>query len=283
MFISLDVGGTNIRVASFKSLDSSEFTDLCKFKNKNDSLHDYENIAAAVTDLAKGENIEGIGVGLPGFINKKNDYACILPNLSNWNCSTLYEDLKSKFSCEVIFENDAAAAALGESIYGQRNDQDFMFLIWGTGIGGCDVKFLDGKMLLFPCEPGHQVINPDGEVHSCGQKGCLELYCGGKSIIDHYGKLATELTEDEWGKVLEDMSFGIANLMTMRYTNAIVMGGAIGVAESARLEILKAKINEKLKIYPPVEEITSSRLGQNAGVIGALSLLSKDKYYSFSR
>ena len=54
----------------------------------------------------------------------------------------------------------------------------------GTGIGGGIM--LDGKLLRgangFAGEPGHMVIDPDGPLCPCGQRGCWETFASGTGL-----------------------------------------------------------------------------------------------------
>ncbi len=68
----------------------------------------------------------------------------------------LKKDLEKILNCDVILENDALLAGLGESFYGiGQRFNIFGYLTISTGIGGC--KFVNKKAdeNVFGFEPGH--------------------------------------------------------------------------------------------------------------------------------
>jgi predicted NBD/HSP70 family sugar kinase len=49
-------------------------------------------------------------------------------------------DLRSALNCPIYVGNDCEAAGVGEGVYGLGQGREFVFLIWGTGIGGVHIK-----------------------------------------------------------------------------------------------------------------------------------------------
>lgn len=125
VYISIDVGGTNIRIAGSESLEEPRLDFLRKIKVKDDYHEDLKSIATELNDV---KNIKGLTLGIPGRLNERKTEASF-GNLKSWSDRNLKNDFENALNCSVILENDAALAALGEGIYGKGKNKDFIFLI----------------------------------------------------------------------------------------------------------------------------------------------------------
>lgn len=273
MYIAVDVGGTNIRVASFISLSQPVLGKVIKIPMANDYSLDLSKIFKAVETLTNQVNLQGLGLGTAGTLNEKKTGIVSTSNFPDWDLRPLRDDLLKKFRCPVALGNDASAAALAEALYGKGQNRDFIFITWGTGIGGSAIRTSGGRPEIIPLEPGHFIIHPNGQPDTCGKRGCLEAYCGGKAFKTLYHKTARELDQKDWDKILDDFSLGLADILTAIPSNTIVFGGGVAVKQVRHLPRLLSLTKKRL-ISPPVPlEITLSRFGQNCGLYGALSLL----------
>lgn len=89
-----------------------------------------------------------------------------------------------------MLENDATAAAMGESFYGVGRDLgSFAFLHFGVGLGSGFV--LNGDLYTGARgnagELGHVVAELNGEPCPCGNSGCLERYLSIDALCRHLG------------------------------------------------------------------------------------------------
>jgi len=270
MYIAIDVGGTNIRVAGFKSLNQPKITKIFKFPVQNNYQVDFKNIVKAILKIT-GSKIKGIGLCLPGIITQGEIKK--YPHLSDWNNKPINKDLSNLFKSQVVLENDAIAGGVAEAIYSDSlNNENFLFITWGTGIGGVYVYLLNKKIYLLPLEPGHQIINWDEKLKcECGQRGCWEFLCAGRGIQKKYKKQPTNLSEKEWEKIIEYFSQGLINLITITSPNLIILAGGIAINQKKRINQIKKILKKRLKIYP-LPRIKISKFGENVGLYGALGL-----------
>ncbi len=271
MFIAIDIGGTNSKIALFHSLEKPQITTTTSFKQTGNYQKDLDRISSGIRKITQ-EQIKGIGVGIPGALSEDKSYVKIFNNLPDWSGKPVKSDLSNRFDCPVILDNDATAAALGEALFGHGVGKEFLFIIWGTGVGGTAVHLIDNQPALYSFEPGHHSVDWDGPQCQCGQKGCLELTCGGAGIKLRYGKPAEELNEKEWDEVVTHFTHGLLNVIMIRPTKLIVLSGGIAVKQAKRIPQIKSILKERLTMYP-VPEIEISQLRENAGLYGALGLL----------
>ncbi len=126
-----------------------------------------------------------IGVGSPGPLDQKRGVVIYSPNL-NWHNVRIVDLLQKKMGKKVILENDANAAALGESWVGAgKGEKVVLCVTLGTGVGGGLV--LDGRIYQGASgvsnHIGHIVVDPRGPKSTYGNRGILELYASALGIV----------------------------------------------------------------------------------------------------
>ncbi len=130
---------------------------------------------------SKGTDIVGIGIGSPGVVALDGGVVRYPPNFSAWTEVSLGEEIQKEFRMAVDVENDANVAALAEAAFGAgKGEKNFLFVIWGTGVGGGII--LNGGIYRGPYggagEIGHVTIDYNGPPCGCGSYGCIEAYVG---------------------------------------------------------------------------------------------------------
>jgi predicted NBD/HSP70 family sugar kinase len=135
-------------------------------------------------DFAK-KQISGIGVAIPGLIDSRTGYIHFVPNYG-WNSIDLAGILRARMEVPVYVENSANTLAIFEQWFGLgRGIDNFLLVTTEHGIGAGLV--LDGKLYRgvrgIAGEFGHTVVDEDGPLCRCGQRGCLEAVCGNNAIL----------------------------------------------------------------------------------------------------
>jgi len=193
----VDIGGTTVKIGFFDR--DGALVDKWEIPtNKTDSgTYILSEIAQSICEyLQKNsvsrEDILGIGMGVPGAVNKKGVVnKCI--NLG-WGVFNVAEEFSALTGFPVKAGNDANMAALGEAWKGSGCD-NMLMVTFGTGVGGGIV--LDGKPLVgahgAAGEIGNITINPhETQRCACGKRGCAEQYCSATGIV----RLAKEQLEN---------------------------------------------------------------------------------------
>lgn len=148
-----------------------------------------EDMAASIQEVISEcgrDDLAGIGVGVPGFIEMKTGVVLESPNLPFFVNFPMRDALAEKLGAPVALENDANAAAMGEKWMGAgREVKDLVLLTLGTGVGGGII--VDGKVLHgfvgMAAELGHMTVIPTGNPCGCGNQGCLEKHASATAII----------------------------------------------------------------------------------------------------
>ncbi|MGW4639446.1 ROK family protein [Sphaerisporangium sp. NPDC004334] len=125
------------------------------------------------------DKVLGIGLACPGPLDA-DGVMNFPPRLTGWDHVPIRRLLEEHTGFPVTFDNDAAAAAIGERWAGSaRSTSSFAYLYLGTGIGGG--LFLDNQIYrgssLNAAEFGHITVMPDGPDCYCGNRGCIEALC----------------------------------------------------------------------------------------------------------
>ena len=202
-----------------------------------------------------------------------------------------------------LLENDANAAGLGEYICGAgKGGGDMVLLTLGTGVGGGII--VDGKVLHglheMGAELGHMIVQPEGELCNCGQRGCIERYCsatflaqyaarlikeGRPSLLEtalkakgeidardivHASKAGDALATEVWDRATFFLALGCVNICRIFDPGRIVLAGGMTKAGEDLMAPVRRHF-ERLhwKLTKPMTEIALSTLGNDAGVFGA--------------
>lgn len=149
----------------------------------------------AITELiAKSKvarsRICGIGIVMPGPFNVNETTASGPTVLPEWQTFPLARELSHATGLPVYLENDATAAAMGESYFGvAKGLRNFVCIYIGTGLGGGLV--IDGRPIRGKNgnagEIGHLPVFPEGRDCYCGNIGCAEQYLSLHSAYECLG------------------------------------------------------------------------------------------------
>jgi glucokinase len=188
--IGVDLGGTNLRIAAVDEGGNLLEKVTLSTKVALGKDHVIDRMCDAIRSLSRKHesagSLQGIGIGVPGIIDMKTGMLRESPNLPDWAGSPVQAEIEHRLGTRVILENDANAAALGESWLGAaRGVEDMAMLTLGTGVGGGLV--LGGRiwhgMTGMAGEFGHMTVDPEGVPCPCGNRGCLERYASATAVV----------------------------------------------------------------------------------------------------
>lgn len=154
-----------------------------------------------------GDQLLGIGVGLPGAVEPSSGVLLFAPNIG-WRGvavgARLREELKAAGigHVPVYCQNEADLAAVGETEFGPHPVDDPLVYI-GCGVGlGAGIMLGDNLFVGATGaggEIGHTTLHIDGRRCSCGRLGCAEAYVGLASIAEACGALKKNGSIDRAG------------------------------------------------------------------------------------
>ena len=311
-YIGLDIGGTKIAGALVSATGKILTRNKTATPKRVKAKDIYNCVIEAIDDLiesggVKSTEIKGIGVGVPGIVDTRNHHILAAPNIALTGFP-LSAYLKRKYRKPVVIVNDVNAGLLGEAWLGAAKGLSHVVGIFpGTGVGGAVIS--DGKLLFgaqgAATELGHVIVDINGPLCHCGNRGCLEaltsrwaierdirlaVKAGQKSIVSKLndGKLdmiKSRILKEALGKndaVVKSVMAKAAKVLgktavSLNHTfnpQAIIFGG--GVIKACGYFILPI-VTKEVQSDPFFKKfnacrILPSKLGDDAVMLGAACL-----------
>ena len=314
--ICLDIGGTKVLGAIFDSKNKITYRLKKKTKADGDDSQNIEKVIISVVEEMinesglKREQIHAISAGAPGVVNSETGIVLFSPNLP-WRNYDIRTPIEKKFGVPFYIGNDVNVGVLGEYKYGAgRGYKNIVGLFVGTGMGGGLI--LNGKLFtgneFKAAEYGHMILDPEGPLCGCGQRGCLEAFSSKKGmtayIRQQVGRGRKSMMEDQLvnevfkskslKKALEAgdavameavdrachyLAVGTGNLINTISPDLVVYGG--GVIEAVG-QIFLDKILAEVDRYcmPSIRstvDLKIAELGDDSNLYGALAMIEGDK------
>lgn len=311
VYIGIDVGGTGVQVGvvdeqghilakeSFPTGVGRPYQEMIR------DMADCTRAAVAKAGLSV-EDIQSVGVGIPGIADAKTGNVIFCTNLG-WRDIPLRDTFQQYLNKPVHIDNDATVAGLAESVAGVSAGTDSsVFMTLGTGVGGGIV--IHGKVWSgfhgVGSEIGHMILELDGEPCTCGNRGCLERYCSATAIIRmarelvavHPDSMVLSMAQGDPEKInakivfdaaregdpigtkvfrryVRYLSQAIASIMQFLDPEVIVLGGGVSKAGAFLLDAVRQEVPKYLLFKGmPHARIELAQLGADAGIIGAAML-----------
>jgi glucokinase len=299
--IGMDLGGTNLRAAAIDKSGTllEKISGATNFEEGREAV--IADIVSAISQLREthgAEGLRGIGVGVPGFIRMKEGLITNSNNLPYLENVPIRDVLSAKLNTRVILENDANAAALGESWMGAGRDvNDLVLLTLGTGIGGGIIsggRIVRGSVGMAG-ELGHISVVPNGNPCGCGNQGCLEKHASATAVsaMARLMQLGEDLTSKDvydlakqqgevgdkarmvWQVVGEALGMAMAALInTFNFPLYLLSGGMLPAWEFFAPHMMRVAMQRSFTFRATANEtrIAQATLGSLAGLYGAAYL-----------
>jgi predicted NBD/HSP70 family sugar kinase len=296
--LGVDFGHSHLRVA----VSDLASTILAERTRALDTDHDAQEGLDMATELVvetladagvARETVIGAGMGLPGPIDQGHGTVGSSAILPGWIGMTAAAELQRRLEIPVIVDNDANLGALAEAAFGAGRDAgDLVYLKVSSGIGAGLI--LNGRLYRgssgLAGELGHVLVDPDGIVCRCGNRGCLETVAATGAVVDCLrDTLGDDLTIAD---VLEAASTGdaacrravadagralgqvVAMLLNLLNPEMVVIGGHLAAAGDLLLDGMRESLaRAALPETSRGAQLVAGVLGERAHVLGALALV----------
>ena len=307
VIIGVDIGGSKI----LSGIVTREGSILARKKKPTMADRDageiMDDICETVRELmqetrVKKEDILGVAVGAPGPLDHVTGIIKDPPNLG-WRNLPLREQLSKRLGMQLLLENDANLAALGEWKFGSSKiSRDLIYLTVSTGIGGGII--IDGKLYRGidggAGEFGRMRMETDSDNDPFRPNRCLEDLASGTAVAYEAEKLIKQgrgqailkfcpagspITAREVGAAARSgvpealaiihragqyLGTAIANIVNIFNPDRVVIGGGTGLGLQ---DLLTDPIQNCLNSWVSSSmghnlKIEFTALGENIGLLG---------------
>ena len=315
--VGVDLGGTSIYAAVVDAGDGRVLgTAKRKTRAERGASIVVDRLLATIERAISASGLSqkailGLGIGVPGPVDPPKGLVVRCPNLGpTWDNFYLGDELTRRLGKPVVVNNDVNVGAVGEHRHGAgRGTRDMLAIFVGTGIGGGLI--LGGKLYAgcrnSAAEVGHMVIEAEGALCGCGERGHAEALAS-RTAIERYIREALaagqpsiipELRQKAKGDLLTAGIIGDAydagDLVTIsavrraQYYLGLLLASCVNFFDPEKIVIGGGLLERMGDAYlEPVREtaqqhyinkhnldrvaIVRARLGDQAGAIGAAEL-----------
>ena len=231
MRIAIDLGGTNVRVATVLPGGQVEriISEPCRSKGSEEEV--LEHIFSLIDELMTPE-VDGIGIGVPSVVDTDKGIVYNVVGIPSWKEVHLKDRLEERYHIPASVDNDCNCFALGVTSFGRGQGYKEAFCVTlGTGVGGSLV--IDGQLYR-------------GRNAGAGEIGSIpyldrdyEYYCSsrffvGKGTSGKEAAVAAANGDPEGLKIMDEFGGHVGKLVQMimfAYDPAvIILGGSISKA-----------------------------------------------------
>ncbi|WP_028059277.1 ROK family transcriptional regulator [Candidatus Solirubrobacter pratensis] len=296
--VGIDFGHSHLRVA----VSDLASTILAERKLPLDTDHDAqqglelaaEMVADALSDAGvQRTQVIGAGMGLPGPIEQSAGTVGSSAILPGWIGMMAASEMRRRLDIPVMVDNDANLGALAEAAFGAGQDAgDLIYLKVSSGIGAGLI--LNGRLYRgssgLAGELGHVLVDPDGIVCRCGNRGCLETVAATGALVDLLRRShGDELTVDAMLEAARGGDLGcrrvihdagralgqvVATLLNVLNPELLVVGGDLAGAGDLLLDGMRESVGRAaLPEAARRADVVGGVLGDRAQVLGALALV----------
>lgn len=296
--VGVDIGRRHVRVA-VADLGQEILGERSERLDRDADEHPVQtlDLTASMVDAAlagigaERGDIVGVGLGIPVPLTRTGVLGSptLLPA---WADLSPAEELSARLGVPVHADNDANLGALGEQRWGAgRGTAVFVYVKLATGVGAGLV--FDGELFRgitgTAGELGHITLDAHGPVCRCGNRGCLELYVGGRALLDHARHTHPSLTalseltslaaegDPRLRRILNDagghVGIALGGLVNLVNPELIAVGGELGAAAELFLEPMRAGLSSTaMPAAAEAVHIAPAALGDRATALGGIAL-----------
>ena len=251
------------------------------------------------------DRVTRLGVAFGGPVDRARGVTLLSHRAAGFENFPLVNVIEDALGVPIVLENDARAAALGETMYGAgRGSQDVVYVHLGTGVGSGIIA--DGRLLHgaggTAGEIGHMVVSIGGPICSCGKPGHLEAYASGPAIVSRMRQRVASGTSEEqraWAdraapsvravfeqaqvgdpvasdvvtETVQVLGMAIANLITVLNPATVIVGGSVAEVGPLLMDPLGSHVRRYS--YPAAARRVRLSLAQFRGdsaLLGAVAL-----------
>lgn len=274
--LAVDIGvlDTAFAVSDFNGRILQQKSILTEGKPENFLNRLADEIGKLIKAQYSRARFAAVGVSVPGLIDRETGTLEVSPNLE-WQNVPIRKILEDRLELPVYVENDANAAAFSELWYGPVSEASvrtllFILVVEGLGTGLIINGELHVGSRLGLGGFGHMSIDPNGELCSCGRRGCWETFASERATVERFHRVTAkqglplvglpdlialannndEMAMESLKITAEYLGEGISNLVHGIYPETVVIGGDITAAWPIIEPIIRERMRSRYLVSP---------------------------------
>lgn len=288
--LGIDIGATNIRVLVY-DMKKGYYEDFFRYKfiKIGEVKEEVElNVCSHVDEIMclkreEGKTLSAIGLAVAANFERSTGVITVWPNNKVWNGFRLREYIYNRYMVNIIIEDDANAAAMGELITRKGLVSNLLYITVGSGVG-CGI-IINNQLYIgengWAGEFGHIKVVKKGIKCSCGANGCLQTVASGIMIKKRIKQIVLKKKTDERYIYLEAAKYlgeAISNLIMLFDINLIVLGGGVMDCGTFFFQEICKNVNRNLSGRRSIK-IEMTQINHINGALGAAELSSLSHLY----
>ncbi|MCW9719060.1 allose kinase [Avibacterium sp. 21-599] len=238
--IGIDMGATHIRICLMTLAKKIILTE--KRRTKDIIKHDLtQGIRQFINQHCEKYHIKHIVIGLPAAVSKDRTQVLSVPNIdvNPLQFKQLIPVISQYFNCPVQLERDVNLQLLYDIHHFKLQNKAVLGIYLGTGLGFS--IYQQDKLFIgqhgVAGELGHIPYGNSNKQCQCGNYGCLETICSGRTLKEWYdsspksfpfSQIFTQAKEDEFIKsFLHHLAKAIAMAANLFDPDCIILGGGV--------------------------------------------------------
>ncbi|ASN04161.1 ROK family protein [Virgibacillus necropolis] len=289
--LGVDVGGTKIAAVIINQ--HGEIIERVEvLSNPSDKEKMFKQVTKSIESVLVNSNleismIEGMGIGVPGKVDRENGIAVYQNNLP-WSNFPIVEKLRTHFSIKnIVIDNDVYMAAFAEWMVSNATKKEtFVYVTVSTGIS-CSI-IQEGSFLRGTGFAGEIGLLPVLSKSSATRLHNLEESASGPAIqklAKNYFECPNMTTEKfflEYEKnkpgasvvldeVAESLAHGIYSIVCLLDPHKVIFGGGVMNNHPYLLDLVKSKMEHYVidEQKHALLRMQTSKLKGDSGVVGA--------------
>jgi predicted NBD/HSP70 family sugar kinase len=314
-FLAIDLEPELVRIAIVGlGINISDYHEevLDRHSQPSTVINTIVSLCENMLGRGRRKKIHGIGLSLPGLIDREQGILISSTNLPKWRNVPIRDMLTERLGQEPKLERSFHLAAMHED-WTDRSSQNNIKLVLSlrTGIGMSIVR--QGQVYQgaggFDGEVGHTVIDLNGEICECGNRGCLETFVSADAVrkrveqklrkgrcrsvaaaIAEGESLRPELVyrlakegDEDCTEIVRDVGryvgLAAANLVNLLAPDTLIVCGSIDVADEIILDAIRSQIAERS--LPQLRGHLTVKLAfakEKASLLGAAVLVARELF-----
>jgi len=257
--IGVDIGGTKV-AGGVVDENGTILVQHRVHTPARDAEATTDAIVSVIEAVRVDHDIDGVGLGIAGFVDASRSIVYFAPNLLGWRDGPLRDEVEKRVGLPVVVENDANAAAWGEARFGAGREAASL------------EQYASGRALVRDARERAAESRAEAEMLLGLGDGTPEGITG--RHVTEAALHGDPVARAAFNALGHWVGQGLADLAAVLDPECFVLGGGVSEAGDLLLAPAAAAFEQLLtgRGRRPLAKVVLAQLGNDAGLVGAADL-----------